>query len=364
MKKIILFSACCLLQTLAFSHILTPNFNKEEYKELIHLVFIGAHTPDSLKEAYSANYTKLYTSESIGLDNQWSLWESKIQNVAAISIRGTIPTSKSWLENLYAAMVAAKGELILSKTDTFKYCLAEDPRATVHIGWLIGTAYIAREVVPKIDSLYQHGIKDFQIVGHSQGGAISCLLHAYLKGLQRQNVLPADICFKTYSSASPKTGNLYFAYYFEHITQDGYAFNVVNTADWVPETPISIQTFDDFNEISPIPSIKEGIKKNGFITRMFLNSAFNKLKKSSIKVQKRYEKYLGDGVSSQIKKLLPDFQPPKYADNNQYMRVGRSIILYADEDYYTHFPGDPDKEGYLFTHHMLEPYMYLVNKLK
>jgi hypothetical protein len=34
-----------------------------------------------------------------------------------------------------------------------------------------------------------------------------------------------------------KTGNLYFAYDFDYITRGMKAFTIVNTDDWVPETP-------------------------------------------------------------------------------------------------------------------------------
>ena len=47
---------------------------------------------------------------------------------------------------------------------------------------------------------------------------------------------------KTYCSAAPKPGNLFYAYDFEHITEGGWAFNVVNSADWVPELPSTTQT--------------------------------------------------------------------------------------------------------------------------
>ncbi len=70
-------------------------------------------------------------------------------------------------------MVPAQGELKLSNDFTFKYHLAENPRAAVHVGWLIGVAYLAKDILPKIDSCYKKGIKEFIIMGHSQGGALT-----------------------------------------------------------------------------------------------------------------------------------------------------------------------------------------------
>jgi hypothetical protein len=51
--------------------------------------------------------------------------------------------------------------------------------------------------------------------------AISYLLTAYLYHLQKSGRLQADIRFKTYASAGPKPGNLYFAYQYEAMTKGG-----------------------------------------------------------------------------------------------------------------------------------------------
>ncbi|HPN72156.1 MAG TPA: hypothetical protein PLZ32_21680, partial [Saprospiraceae bacterium] len=77
--------------------------------------------------------------------------------------------------------------------------------------------------MPKIDSLYKTGTKEFLIMGHSQGGAIAYLMTSYLYNLQQLGQLPIDIKFKTYCSAAPKPGNLYYAYEYEAMTQGGWA---------------------------------------------------------------------------------------------------------------------------------------------
>jgi len=247
-----------------FAQNLKPYFDKEEYKELLY-ISAKTNTPDSVvfKIPAPEHHKRIYRSDVIGLDNRWDLWINDNNPVAVISIRGTTGNAVSSLANLYAAMVPAKGELILSKTDTFKYNLAPDNQAAVHVGWLLSMALLSEDIVPHIDSLYDSGIKDFVLMGHSQGGAINYLLTAYLYSLQKQKVLPGDIRFKTYCSAAPKPGNLFFAYYYESITKS-WAFNVVNSADWVPETPISIQTLADFNETNLFKSAKNEIKKLKF----------------------------------------------------------------------------------------------------
>jgi hypothetical protein len=338
---------------------LRPGFDKSECIEMLE---IGARFGDSAyvsKIAVPLNFQKICRSPVVGLDNCWELWTDNL-GVAVISIRGTNGSPESWLANFYAAMVPARGELHLSDSFNFKYDLAENPRAAVHVGWLISTAFLSRDILPKLDSLYKTGTKEFIITGHSQGGAISFLLTSWLYGLQRQNILPAEIRFKTYCMAAPKVGNLYFAYDYEAMTQYGWAFNVVNSADWVPEGMFSIQTIDDFNNTNPFNNIKSFMKKQSFPKNLVLKHYYNRMNTPSRKAEERFQKYLGDFLSKYVKKYLPGFIPPVYINSMAYARVGNTIVLQADEDYYKLYPDNPDKP---FTHHMHLPYLYLAEKL-
>ena len=218
-----------------------------------------------------------------------------------------------WLENFYMAMVPAKGEVKLANDFTFQYHLADNPKAAVHIGWLIGTAFLARDILPKIDSCYKAGIKEFIVMGHSQGGAISYLMTAHLAQLQKENRLPSDIRFKTYSSASPKVGNTYFAYEYESLVDGGWGYNVVNAADWVTEVPFSVQTVNDFNETNPFKNIDAVFKKQKLLARVALRHAYRRMKKPSEKAQRNYQKYMGDYASKVIIKSLPEYQPPVFS---------------------------------------------------
>lgn len=348
------------LITGAHAQHLKPGFDKEEYRELMYVsVRTAADSAYATKYPAPKSFKMLYQSVPMGLDNLWDLWVDE-RNVAAISIRGTTGEAKSWLANFYAAMVPAKGELKLSETEVFRYTLAEDPRATVHVGWLLSTAYLSRDMLPKIDSCYQTGVRDILIMGHSQGGAISFLLTAYFKQLQKQGLLPGDLQFKTYCSAGPKPGNLYFAYEYESLTQNGWAYNVVNAADWVPETPISIQTSSDFNRTNPFIDAKAAIKKQKFPQNIALRHVYNKLDKPTRKAQKNYEKYLGKMVSKMINATLPEFIPPDYATNNHYVRTGNTIVLQPDADYFTLYP---ESKSVVFMHHFHAPYLYLLDRL-
>ncbi|MEO6837248.1 MAG: META domain-containing protein [Ginsengibacter sp.] len=337
---------------------LKPGFDKKEFIEMLK---IGARADTSYYVGLPApQYFKMtYQSPQMGLDNRWQLWVSN-DSVAVISVRGTTTTAVSFLANFYAAMVSAKGELQLEKNFTFKYNLSDDPKAAVHVGYLVSTAYLSRDILPKIDSLYKSGIKEFIIAGHSQGGAITYLLTSYLESLKDDNELPRDIRFKTCASASPKPGNLFYAYQFENLTKGGWAYNVVNTADWVPEVPFSIQTLNDFNEVNPFVNAKAVIKKQKFPKNLALRHVYNRLSKPAKRAQKNYEKFLGKMVSKFIKKALPDFKPPEYFKSNYYVRTGTTIVLYADSAYYKKFPQDVNK---VWENHSQVRYLFLTERL-
>ncbi len=343
----------------AGAQVLQPGFDREEYAELLK---INARHGDSafVKKIPPPQHSVLaYRSPVVGIDNRWDLW-MRDDHVAILSISGTTAQQISWAANFYAAMTAATGAIRISDTDTFRYHLADNPKAAVHIGWLLSTAFLSKDMLPKIDSCYRAGVREIIIMGHSQGGAIAYLTTAHFYNLQQQGRLPADIRFKTYCSAAPKPGNLFFAYDYENATRGGWAYNVVNAADWVPETPFSVQTLNDFNATNPFVGARKMIRKQKFPMNWIAGYAFRRMSKPSFRAQRRYERYLGGFVSKAIKKHLPGYVPPAYFPSNDYVRVGPTIVLPNDEVYYKQFPdGTPN----VFMHHMFEAYLYLTTKL-
>lgn len=338
---------------------LKPGFDKQEYIELLKVNAMFGDSVFRINIPLPAHSKLLYRSPVVGLENCWELYLRE-DDVAIISIRGTTGSKESWMANFYSAMVPAEGILHLSTTDSFPYHLADNPKAAVHVGWLLSTAYLSKTIIPKIDSLYRSGIKDFIITGHSQGGAISYLMTAYLYSLQQRNVLPQDVKFKTYCSAAPKPGNLYFAYDYERITNGGWAYNVVNTADWVPETPVTIQTVNDFNKTNLFAIAPKLIKKQKFPKNWVGKYVFNRLSKPGLKAQRVYEKYLGRYVSKQVRKQLPELIIPDYYHSTDFVRTGNYVVLYADSAYYHEYP---DSESNVFIHHKFQAYLYLCEKL-
>src|SRR6266487_627842 len=337
---------------------LQPGFNGKEYAEALSLSFYSSSIADSVERTKTKDpYHLEYRSDEVGLLNRWSLY-LRNDNVGVINIRGTVQRFASWLENFYAPMIPATGSLQLDDSTIFNYQLSGDPKAMVHAGWTIGLGYLATDIEKKINDYYrQKHVKVFLLFGHSQGGAITFLLRSFLEYEKQKGKIPADIIFKTYCSAAPKPGNLYYAYDFDFITRNGWAFTIVNTADWVPETPFSIQTINDFNPTNPFIHVKEIIKKEKFIVRLAVKKVYKKLDKSTDKAQKKFEKSLGTVIYKQVKRFLPQLKERVYTKGNNNMRTGSPIILMPDEGYRTEFP---ESNTNFFTHHLFKPYYTLV----
>jgi len=280
-------------------------------------------------------------------------------NVAVISIRATTATMISWLEDFYAGMIPANGELKVDSNKTFKYKLSDIPNSYVHAGWALGLSGLAPTIVSKINEYYQKGVKDFIIVGHSQGGAIAFLLRSYLYYC---NDIPKHITFKTYCSATPKPGNQFYSYDYDFITRGGWGYRVINTEDWVPETPFSIETVNDLPEVNGFSNIDKAfsqIKKP--LVRMVMKSIYRKLFNSTENARKTYTKILGKRAYKIVKRSLVNFQEPMYVKSMDYTTAGAPIILKATPEYFEQYIGKL-KTKHDFIHHMPGAYLYLLNQ--
>jgi hypothetical protein len=342
---------------------LKPGFDKSESLEMLKIAGLSADTPwTEIKTPVPEHYRLTYRSAEVGLKNRWDQWESTRQGDAVVvSIRGTAPNTTSWLANVYAAMSPAEGVLQLDAQLRFPYKLADNPAAAVHTGWLIGMAYLAHDIMPRLHEQYANGKRDLIVTGHSQGGAIAYLFTAYLKNLQQDGGFPPDWRIKTYCGAAPKPGNLYFAYDYEQKTAGGWAFNVLNPLDWVPEVPLTVQTTSDFNTVSPLTNAEAAIRKQEFPKNLALKHVYKKLRNPAHKANKNYQKYFGKKANQFVKKTLPGFEEPQYFNSNHYCRTGQFIVLKPDADYLKKYPNDPKTEN-VFIHHLPEQYIVLMNK--
>ena len=338
---------------------LEPGFDAAEYADLLQMNFVMMSDTVPAGTEYVMNkgrYKKLFRSPEVGLYNKCEVY-TRNNNSVVISLRGTVGKSESWLENFYFAMVKANGSFPVNDSTNFSYKLAADSQAFVHVGWLLGLAHLAPYINQQLEPLLARGITNVIVMGHSQGGALAFLTTSYL-WYKYHDQFPR-MQLKTYASAAPKPGNLYYAYDFDYISANGYGFRIVNSADWVPETPVSIQTINDFNKVNPITGATEIFKKQKLITRIALTHVYNRLDKTSYKAMKKYRKYMGNSMGKQVSKALPQFQPPPYEYGINYMTAGTPVILVADSAYYAQFPYDGKDK---FVHHMLKPYMYLLNR--
>lgn len=362
MVRIFSVLICLLFSTTAFTQQLKPGFDKAEYIEMLKITARQVDTPWTEKNVSLSkpeHYDFVYRSPIVGLDNLWDLWLHKQGKLAVLSIRGTTENPESWLENFYSAMVPAKGTLSMPGNRKFEYCMSDNPLAAVHVGWLLGMASLSDDVLHKVDSLYQSGYRDFIIMGHSQGGAIAFLMRSHMDYLQRMGDLPEDIRIKTYNSAAPKPGNLYYAYEYEKLNYGGWAHTVVNAYDWVPETPTTLQTVSDFNKVNPFENAGEALSQQPFPKNIVLKLVYNRLRKPGYKLLKRYKKYLGDEAYKMVKSNLPGFEHPELYNSINYMRAGTPVILMPDAEYSKKYPDTKDK---IFIHHFPAPYLYLAER--
>ncbi len=356
MKHLLLFIT--LFSLTSWSQ-MKSGYDKNEAIELlkVNFRFIDSTRWDSVPGP--ERFELKYRSKTLGFDNKWDYWEDK-KGVGVLSLRGTTGTFTSWGANFYAGMVPAKGWIKISEKDTFYYELSKDPKALVHVGWTTALGCLWKDMDSVLFAQIDQGKKEFYITGHSQGGALAYLLTAHVLIMKENGIIPSDVQFKTYCSAAPKPGNLYFAYYYEKMTQQGWAYNTVNALDWVPESPFSIQTVNDFNAINPFQDAKKAIKQLPLLPRLVVKHMYNKMDRPTKKSQQRFEKYLGRKVGKLMTKNLKGFEPPQLSHSSGFTRCGNYILLYPDVEYYRKFPQDPKEK---FMNHMLEPYLLLLDKL-
>lgn len=190
-----------------------------------------------------SGYKKIYTSGVFGMDNKYQVYQK--DNVAVINLRGSTDEQISWVENIYSAMIPAKGTIQI-EGEKIKYSFARESGAAVHSGYALAIAYLQKELLDRVSILNREGIYDFIITGHSQGGALANMLMAYLQNLSHHEISEKNN-FKTYAFAAPMIGNKVFvAEYNERFSAENNSFNIINPADLIPSLPLN---YNDTNYI-------------------------------------------------------------------------------------------------------------------
>ena len=253
-------------------------------------------------------------------------------------------------------MIHASGKVTSPQGKVVKYKFADDPRAGVQAGWSLALLVMSKDILQEIRKLNHKGIYDFYITGHSQGGALSLLFRALLEHLT-DSVLNPKNNFKTYAFAAPKPGNRFFSYDYNRICNRNFSsITFVNTYDWVPQVPFSVQS--PHNIAEPNPFIEFEISKEGsLVKRIALHHIYSSMKKPIVKAQKKLNKTLGHRVKKIIEKTTGGFSVPAYMSDAAYFPAGISITL-------SHFEPmtNPKDEHDIFWQHKPEHYIRLVDE--
>ncbi|MCL7987028.1 lipase family protein [Sphingobacterium sp. lm-10] len=311
---------------------------------------------DSKFEEMVSGYTMHYRTPSVGLDNRADIWIRKDSTVV-LMLRGTTRQQESILADFYCAMVPASGTLQMHKGEDYAYLLADDDRAAVHAGFLIGFVYLADHIEQKMEALYHAGYRQFLIGGHSQGGALCYYFSAWLMQKQKKGTMK-DILVKTYASAAPKVGNMYFAYDYDNANRSQWSFSIINTNDAVPEMPLTTQQLEiDMNEPNPILSLYTRLDDLPFLKRTVLRRSFNIMKKRAEKSSEAYQKYLGKYTGRFIVRYLPELQIPELVKTTYFQRPGVPIVLSANQAYLDYFA-----ESSRYFHHGIDTYRFLLRQ--
>jgi len=213
-------------------------FQPIEAKEMMALCnsFTFLELFGSDKDIVPAGYEKIYTSEVAGMDNKYQVY--KKGEIGVINFRGSTNKTISWIENVYSAMIPAKGEIKIDGK-VHPYLFAKESSATVHAGYALAIVILSEGVLEQIKILNEKGIYKILITGHSQGGSLANMMRAYLENLSR-NKLSKRNEFKTYAFAPPMCGNKFFANEFqERFCENNSSFSIINPKDPVPYLPLN-----------------------------------------------------------------------------------------------------------------------------
>jgi hypothetical protein len=195
------------------------------------------------------NWGLMFTSPDLPpLEEKWQLWKNNsISSTYAIIVRGTGKSYGSVLEDFLSFLAPATGAVTVGPV-TIPYKFAADAKASVHVGFALGTLLLLKfpifgilaqlAKVPPGSNIY--------IAGHSQGAGVAPLLRSYLYyGVDRPT---NNYFYKTYAFAQPKPGNDHYATDFESLfCNSGLAFRLTNSLDPVPQLPFTIEVPTDLN---------------------------------------------------------------------------------------------------------------------
>ena len=295
-------------------------FDKNEVRDMVAIcnsfTFIDIYNSDST--ILPAGYEKLYTSGVFGMDNKFQLYQKG--NTVVINVRGSTDKQISWMENIYSAMIPAKGVIKISG-ENVEYCFAKHPQAAVHSGYALAIAFLSKDLFYHINSLTKQGVYDFIITGHSQGGSLANMLRAYLENLKHGEI-SKEIRFKTYSFAAPMVGNKYFVEeYNTRFCLDNTSFNVICPADPVPTFPLSYKEGTNYfsDNLKSLLFDRESFSLKDMAT----DGAVLLFEKKLVALTQM----LGNSASNQISKNVGPVTMPPYVQDINYYKINNRIEI-------------------------------------
>ena len=325
--KIKLIILILLISKLGFSQF-DSAFNKQEATDLVAICnyWLNGKIEGVDSTFIDSSYVLLYESKLFKMENKWQMWQ-KGEDAMVINLRGTTRKSISWFENFYAAMIPAEGEILLPDSQKVKYKFAEDPRASVHVGWTMGLSFMISDILKHLKDANDRGIYNIYMTGHSQGGALIHLLRAMFEYLP-EDQLSSKNKFKVYAFAAPKSGNRFFAYdYASYTSLSNPSYTIINNSDWVPQLPFSVQSPDNMTLPNPFASLENNEFPIPFVKRVVIKRIYKSMKNPIAKSQRRFKQKLGKKMHKKIAKKVGDFETPEYVDDFSYFPVGIPIIL-------------------------------------
>lgn len=298
---------------------LTPGFNRNEARDMIAIcnsfTFIELYNSDAA--IIPREYKKKYTSGIFGMDNKYQIYQKG--SIAVINLRGSTDKEASWLENIYSAMIPAKGVIEVSG-EKIDYCFANDEEAAVHSGYALGIVCLSKDILYQINALNHEGIYSFIITGHSQGGALANMLRAYLENLPGNEISKKNK-FKTYTFAAPMVGNKTFVTeYNSSFAADSSSFNIVNPADMIPTLPLS---YNDTNYVAD--NIKSFLfDRESFSFRKMLIDGSARLFEGNLS---QLIQRMGASTSKRIVKGIGPVEMPDYVKDINYLPLSNRIEI-------------------------------------
>jgi len=302
---------------------LREGFDPDEVKDLIAMC--NSYTFQDLYGSDAAilpkKYTKTFTSPVIGMDNKFQVYTK--DKLAVINFRGSTNQITSWIENMYSAMIPAKGVILLDKVE-HPYCFAKDTSAAVHAGYALAAVLLSPIILDQIKQLNQQGIYNILITGHSQGGALANITRAYLENLPKGTLSSKNV-YKTYAFANPMCGNKSFSdEYHLRYCENNMSYSILNPADLVPAMPMHYQETGKILSVDRLASWvlgKESLDLRKIGVEMLLKT-FEKSLKTYVNSSNRL-------IEKMISISYGSIDMPDYIQDINYFQVGNIRLLEA-----------------------------------